>query len=195
MEEQKDLSMLNREVPKKSNGLLIVLLLLFIACICVGSYMLGKSFYKDKQTETPVETKKEDNKKEKEEEETQPEEQSFREQLSYDVDQKLIERNLLKPTLIDFRTINIKKYGYYKNKPSVIYYTISGLFRCKEESDPANETTCLYQSQLGDPDSEGRYAYSITVATEKVDGKVVVGEITELIPDENFVEINEEVLD
>ncbi len=195
MEEQKDLTMLNKPVSRKPNGLLIVLLLLFIACICIGSFLLGKSFYNDKQGEPTNENTKTEQKKEtKKEEPTKepaPREQSLSDQIIDAADEKLIEKGLLKPSMIEYRSTIVKKAGYFQDKPNEIYYTLTGQFKCKESSNPANETTCLYQPQVGEPDAEGKYNYIISFTLEIKDGKYIVGEFTDLWPNENFVEINE----
>ena len=189
MEEQKDLTMLNKPVPKKHNGLLIVLLILFIACICVGSYLFGKSLNSSKNKETT------EQKEEKKEEEATPKlpEKTLKERIIEETNKKLEEKGLYKPDLIEDRTIEVKKAGYYKDNPTLHYYTVYGKFKCKPGSNPANETTCLYQSQLGDPDEDGKYDYAFTLSIEKVDGELVLGEFTEPLADPNFVELDEEV--
>ena len=195
MEEQKDLTMLNRTVPKKPNGFLIFLLLLFIACICVGSFLLGRSFANEEDTpkQETKEEKKEEPKEEKEPAKKEEEKPSLSSQIILDTDKMLEEKGLLKQDMIEYRTMKVVKKGYFKNEPNVIIYTIEGKFKCKAGSNPENETTCLYQSQLGDPDSEGRYDYTIAIETTEENGKLVYGEFTEVMPGDEFVELNEKV--
>ena len=194
MDEKHDLTKLNREVPKKRNDLLIVLLILFVACLCVGSYLIGKSLENDKKEETPIEVKKDETKEVTEEkEETKTNEPTLGKLLIDKADQKLIEKDLLKPNEIEYRSSRVIKRGYYKFEPNKIYYAITGQFKCKNNSSEIENISCLYQPQVGDPDEDGKYNYSITFSVEETDEDLVIGEFTELPEDENFVEINEDI--
>ena len=191
MDEKKDLTMLNRTVPKKTNGLLIFLLILFIGCICVGSYLIGKSL--NNNNTNIITEQKEEAKEPAEKSKSETKKKTFKEQVIEDTDKILEGKGLYKPELVEYRTYNIKKAGYYEDNPNLIYYTIYGEFKCKPESNPANETTCLYQSQLDDPNEEGRYTYAFTISIDEVDGNLIYGDFTQLVADQNFVEINEEI--
>ncbi len=82
----------------------------------------------------------------------------------------MISGGFLKPEeVVLFDVQKVVYEGYYKDQENVKYYTVSGVYQCKNK-----DSSCMYQSQIGDVDDEGNYDFQNFMKVEERDGIYIV---------------------
>ncbi len=156
----------------RADGKAILLLILLIAVI-LGS--LGIAKYQNKDFSTSRVKEKIDevlNTGDKEKKVL------TKEELVGYVKAKMIKDGLAKPEYItDWTFDNFSKLGYLSNEPNVIYYSLSGRFLCNAYEEGYAYPTCVYQSQLGDPDESGYYEWIVFVKVTETEDDYKLGEL------------------
>ena len=155
----------------RADGKAILLLILLIAVI-LGS--LGIAKYQNKDFSTSRVKEKID---EVLNNDVVEKKELTKEELVGYVKAKMVKDGLAKEDLIaDWTFDNFNKMGYLSDNPNVMYYSLSGRFLCSAFEEGYEYPTCVYQSQLGDPES-GYYQWIIFVKVTMTENDYKLGEL------------------
>ena len=188
--------------PKKiKTTILIIVGILLLVGGFVAGYRFGQedNIRECKKCEEPKkEEKKEPEKPTEPEKPSEPEKKeevklSKKETLINIYKEEAVKKGLLKKDYLAEQIIEgVKYYGYDKNNSNLKYYVIWGKFKCNKNEPGLNYPSCVYQSQLDDPDSNGYYTWVVQILMDETDGRFDLKDLGELfLTDEVIVKVDQ----